>query len=184
MVLIRDCVNGVAAKSHLGDLMTTLVQSEGELRPDAEANTVSDAKGGAWLSSEHENVRIEDSGEGILRIILRPGGRITAEDGALVKERYLALTGGMGAAVLLQVIGVEYVRRDAVRFFSEAATITAFAILGSTPVDRVIAHGRHGLPAPQCPTQYFSDEQEALGWLRELRAGAAKSGTSTAAKQT
>jgi hypothetical protein len=184
MVLIQDCVNGVAAKSHLGDLMTTLVQSEGELRPDAEANTVSDAEGGAWLSSEHENVRIEDAGEGILRIILRPGGRITAEDGALVKERYLALTGGMGAAVLLQVIGVEYVSRDAVRFFSEAATITAFAILGSTPVDRVIAHGRHGLPAPECPTQYFSDEQEALGWLRELRAGAAESGTSTAAKQT
>ncbi|WP_442543711.1 DUF7793 family protein [Arthrobacter sp. KN11-1C] len=165
--------------------MTTLVQSEGELHRDAEVNTVSDADGGgAWLGSEPENVRIEDAGEGILRITLRPGGRITAEDGALVRERYMALTGGMGAAVLLQVIGVEYVSRDAVRFFSEAATITAFAILGSTPVDRVIAHGRHGLPAPQCPTQYFSDEQEALGWLRELRAGAAQSGTSTAVKQT
>ena len=170
MLLIRDCVNGVAGKSHLGDLMTTLVQSEGESHVHAEADTVSDADGGrAWFSSEDENVRLEDAGEGILRITLRPGGRITAEDGALVRERYLALTGGAGAAVLLQVIGVESVSRDAVRFFSEAVTITAFAILGSTPVDRVIAHGRHGLPAPQCPTRYFSDEQEALGWLRVLR---------------
>ncbi|GAA5198504.1 hypothetical protein GCM10023346_35810 [Arthrobacter gyeryongensis] len=172
-------------KSHLGDLMTTLVQSEGELHRDAEVDTVSGADGGeAWFSSEHENVRVEDRGEGVLRITLRPGRRITAEDGALVRERYVALTGGTGAAVLLQVIGVESVSRDAVRFFSEAATITAFAILGSTPVDRVIAHGRHGLPAPQCPTRYFSDELEALGWLRDLRAGAAKSGTSTAVRQT
>ncbi|MGO4857062.1 DUF7793 family protein [Arthrobacter sp. 2MCAF14] len=150
--------------------MTTLVQSEGELHLHAEVSTASDADGGgAWFSSDHENVRVEDTGEGVLRITLRPGRRITAEDGALVRERYLALT-GTGAAVLLQVIGVESVSRDAVRFFSEAATITAFAILGSTPVDRVIAHGRHGLPAPQCPTRYFSDEPEALGWLRELRA--------------
>lgn len=151
--------------------MTTLVQSEGELQLPTEVDTVSDADdGGAWFSSEHENVRLEDEGGGIFRITLRPGGRIIAEDGALVQERYLALTGGRGAAVLLQVIGVESVSRDAVRFFSDAATIVGFAILGTTPVDRVIAHGRYGLPAPQCPTRYFSDEQEALGWLRLLLA--------------
>lgn len=151
--------------------MTTLVQPEGELQLPAEVNSVSDVDGGgAWFSSNRENVRVEDAGDGILRITLRPGGRITAEDGALVRERYLALTGGTGATVLLQVIGVESVDRDAVRFLSEAVTITAFAILGRTPVDRVIAHGRHGLPAPQCPTRYFSDEQEALGWLRGLLA--------------
>ncbi|GAB3564793.1 hypothetical protein GCM10027405_21290 [Arthrobacter alkaliphilus] len=156
--------------------MTTLVQPEDELdipvgaNAFAVANAVSDADcGGEWFSTEHKNVRVEDTGEGIIRITLRPGGRITAEDGVLVQEQYLALTGGAGAAVLLQVIGVESVSRDAVRFFSEASTITAFAILGSTPVDRVIAHGRRGLPAPQCPTQYFSDEHLALGWLRTLR---------------
>jgi len=44
--------------------------------------------------------------------------------------------------------------------------ITAFAILGSTPVDRVIVPGRRGMPLPQCPNRYFSDEQEAHAWLR------------------
>lgn len=158
--------------------MTTLVQSENELNVPADMNdvpedasAVPDADGfGEWFNTEHENVRVEDTGEGIIRITLRPGGRITAEDGMLIQERYLALTGGAGAAVLLQVIGVESVSRDAVRVFSEASTITAFAILGSTPVDRVIAHGRRGLPAPQCPTRYFSDEHVALEWLRALRA--------------
>ena len=73
----------------------------------------------------------------------------------------LARARGAGWAILLQITGVEDVTRDAVRIFSEAVTVTAFAVLGSTPVDRVIAHGWRGLPAPQCPSRYFTDEPEA-----------------------
>ncbi|MFH5877409.1 hypothetical protein [Arthrobacter sp. NA-172] len=80
----------------------------------------------------------------------------------------LTLTGGKGTAVLLRITGVEHITRDAFRFFSQAVTITAFAVLGSTPVDRVIAHGRRGLPMPKCPSRYFSDEEQALGWLPTL----------------
>jgi len=165
-----NCAAGVAVLNFPGGLMTTLVQAEEELTRNAEANVDS---GAADRDSDREafctapeNVTIEDIGEGILQITLRPGGRIAAEDGTLVRERFMALTAGAGAAVLLQITGVESVSPGAVRFFSEAATITAFAILGSTPVDRVIAHSLRGLPMPQCPSRYFSDEQEALTWLR------------------
>lgn len=125
---------------------------------------ISQAKGSAGVTS----AVTDDLGGGILRITLPPGGRITGEDGAVVREQLLARSGGAGVGVLLQITGVEYVSREAVRFLSEAATITAFAILGDTPVDRVIAHSRHGLPAPRCPSRYFSDEQEAWSWLRAL----------------
>lgn len=153
--------------------MTTLVQAEDEshLHTDAHAVPVLAAVDREPSGADSANITLEDAGGGILRITLRPQGRITAEDGTLVRERYLALTGGTGGAVLLQITGVESVSRDAVRFFSEAATITACAILGSTPVDRVIAHGRRGLPSPPCPTQYFSDEQAAMEWLRSVTAG-------------
>ncbi|UKA62525.1 hypothetical protein [Arthrobacter sp. FW306-04-A] len=154
--------------------MTTLVQTEDEshLQTDVDAVTVAvGTDGPAPSGADSANVTMEDAGDGILRITLRPESRITAEDGTLVRERYIALTGGTGGAVSLQITGVESVSRDAVRFFSEAVTITAFAILGSTPVDRVVAHGRRGLPTPQCPTQYFSDEQVALAWLRAATAG-------------
>lgn len=154
--------------------MTTLVQAEDEphLHRDADAVPALESTDGREPSGvDRANVTMEDAGDGILRITLRPKSRITAEDGNLVRDRYLALTGGTGAAVLLEITGVESVSRDAVRFFSEAVTITAFAILGSTPVDRVIAHGRRGLPTPQCPTQYFSDEQAAMAWLRAATAG-------------
>lgn len=119
------------------------------------------------------SVFLDSENEGILRITLRPGSRITATDGTSVRQQFLALTGGAGCAVLLQVTGVEYVSREAVSVFSEAATVRAFAILGRTPVDRVIAHGRRGLPLPQCPSMYFTDELEALAWLHTTNASAA-----------
>ncbi len=150
-----------------------LIQDEAELHLPAKVNPDSDVTGAERgpepSSANPPNVTVEDTGEGIVLITLRPGGRISAEDGTLVQERYLALTGGAGAAVLLQITGVEHVSREAVRYFSEAVTITAFAILGSTPVDRVIAHGRRGLPLPPCPSRYFSDKQDALAWLHARR---------------
>lgn len=118
------------------------------------------------------NAALDFEDEWILRITLRPGSQVTAADGISVRERFLTLTGGAGCAVLLQVTGVERVSREAVRVFSEAVTVTAFAILGSTSVDRVIAHGRRGLPLPQCPTRYFTDQQEALAWLRRVSVSA------------
>ncbi|WAH95481.1 hypothetical protein [Arthrobacter sp. MMS18-M83] len=86
--------------------MTTLVQAEDEshLRVDADAVPAVEPTDGNVPSGAHSaNVTMEDAGDGILRITLRPKSRITAEDGNLVRERYLALTGGAGAAVLLQI---------------------------------------------------------------------------------
>lgn len=143
--------------------MTTLAHADEEHRPPAGENS---APGPAASDTGSTNFTLDVEGERILRITLRPGSRITAADGTSVRERLLTLTGGAACAVLLQVTGVEHVSRDAVRVFSEAVTVRAFAILGSTSVDRVIAHGRRGLPLPQCPSRYFTDEQAALTWLR------------------
>ena len=117
------------------------------------------------------NVSVDLISEGIVRIALKPGARMTAGDGAAAKENLLALTGGEPSVVLLQITGVGSVSREAISVYSEAATVRAFAILGATPVDRVIAHGLLGLPRPQCPTQFFTDVQEAMNWLSGLRNG-------------
>lgn len=153
--------------------MTTQFRPATNLAPSAlgTAPDVADVTGGDlrdFLGAAPVNVTVDDIGGGIIWITLCPGATITAEDGIRVRERYRAMTGGDRAGVLLQITGVEFVSRDAFRFFTDAATITAFAILGSTSVDRVIAHGRRGLPLPKCPSQYFTNEHEALSWLREL----------------
>jgi hypothetical protein len=117
------------------------------------------------------NVSVGLIGEGIVRIALKPGARMTAGDGALARENLLALTGGEPSVVLLQITGVGSVSREAISVYSEAATVRAFAILGASPVDRVIAHGLLGLPRPQCPTKFFTDAEEAMHWLSGLRTG-------------
>lgn len=117
------------------------------------------------------NVSVDLISEGVFRIALKPDARMTAGDGALARENLLALTGGEPSVVLLQITGVGSVSREAISVYSEAATVRAFAILGSTPVDRVIAHGLLGLPRPQCPTQYFTDAQEAMQWLSGFHDG-------------
>lgn len=137
-------------------------------RPDAITDAAATSSGRAPFSRDLANVAMDDLGGGIVRITLRPGSQISKEDGAMVRAQFLAQSGGAGTAVLLQITGVNAVSREAARFLSEAATVTAFAILGNTPVDRVIAHGRRGLPVPKCPTRYFSDERQALAWLQGL----------------
>lgn len=102
---------------------------------------------------------------GILRIVLQPQSRISHADGVSASAQLLALAGGRPVGVLLEITGVESVSKEAVTFYSEASTVAAFALLGRSPVDKVIAHGLRGLAWPHCPVRYFMDEQEALTWL-------------------
>jgi hypothetical protein len=124
------------------------------------------------------NVSADLISDGVVRIALRPGARMTAVDWALAREKLLALTGGRPSVVLLQVTGVGSVSREAVSFYSEASAVRAFAILGSSPVDRVIAHRMLGLHRmlelhwPERPTQFFTDAREAMSWLRRQIPGA------------
>lgn len=111
------------------------------------------------------NVSVAPVRQGISRIRLRPTARITEEDGARTREELLALTGGVRGGVLLEITGVGSVSREAINVYSAAVTVSAFAILGKSPVDRVIAHGLLGLPLPACPSRYFTDENTALDWL-------------------
>lgn len=103
---------------------------------------------------------------GVTRIILRPNARITDDDCVRTRAELLALTGGKPGAVLLQVTGVGSVSRSAIRLYSESAAVRAFAVLGITQVDRVIAHTLLRLAPPKCPAKYFTDEEEAVIWLR------------------
>jgi hypothetical protein len=114
------------------------------------------------------NVRVARVRQGISRITLRPNARITEEDGTRTKEELLALTGGARGGVLLEITGVGSVSREAIGVYSSAVTVSAFAILGASPVDRVIAHGLLGLPLPACPSRYFRDEDAALDWLQHI----------------
>jgi len=108
---------------------------------------------------------------GVIRIILPPNARITEDDCVRTRAELLSLSGGKPGAVILQITGVGSVSRTAISLYSDGPAVTAFAILGCTPVDRVIALTLLRLAPPQYPTNYFTDEGDALIWLRTLPGG-------------
>lgn len=110
-------------------------------------------------------VTLEQLGPGILRIDLQPHAHITKADGELASAWVRALADVKKVCVLLDLTGVGSVSKEAVTIYSEASRVAAFALLGSSAVDKVIAHGLRGLDWPGCPVEYFTDEGEAIAWV-------------------
>ncbi|MGY4544375.1 hypothetical protein ACVWY0_004319 [Arthrobacter sp. UYNi723] len=119
------------------------------------------------MSTEsHSGFPVARVSVGISRIILPPNARITKDDCVSTCAELLTLTGGKPGGALLQITGVGSFSPEAISAFAEAAAVTAFAVLGKTQVDRVIAHRLLRLGPPRCPAKYFTDEDEAISWLR------------------
>lgn len=93
------------------------------------------------------------------------GVEITGEIAEAHASRARALSGDELRPVLLEITGVSAISREARAVFSSSRTSSAIAVLGETPVDRVIANFLLGGDPPPCPTRFFSTESEAMAWL-------------------
>ena len=58
-------------------------------------------------------------------------------------------------------------------WFSIPCAANRIALLGSSPVDRVIANFFLGVHIPPCPTRFFTSRTESLSWLQPERTGGA-----------
>ncbi|MET4059073.1 hypothetical protein ABIB35_000602 [Arthrobacter sp. UYP6] len=104
--------------------------------------------------------------EGHIFLVLPPGEVVTAAMAADAAAEVARLGGTRSVPVLLVLTGVEAITRGARTVFGSAGSLAAVAVLGVSPVDRVIANFLLGGSAQPCPTRYFSTKQEALGWLK------------------
>ncbi|WP_155852966.1 DUF7793 family protein [Arthrobacter sp. H14] len=103
--------------------------------------------------------------DGVIRLQLPPGIHISEAVARKTIDRLIELSGGRTVPVLLQLTGVGSVSRRARRAYAATKSASAFALLGESPVDRVIASFFLGGEAPNCPTKFFTSESEALTWL-------------------
>ncbi|WP_309108557.1 STAS/SEC14 domain-containing protein [Arthrobacter sp.] len=71
---------------------------------------------------------------------------------------------GLSHPLLVDMGGTTSVSHDARAAFSLPSVASRIALLGSTPVDRVIANFRRADSFP-CPTLFFTDRAEAVNWL-------------------
>jgi hypothetical protein len=71
---------------------------------------------------------------------------------------------GLPHPLLVDMGGAMGVSHDAREAFSAPSAASRIALVGSTPVDRIIANFRRADSFP-CPTRFFTDRAEAMSWL-------------------
>ena len=141
----------------------------GELIPaePADANDVAldgahDA-GARTLARGPIGVRLRDGG--IIEVALPANEEIEGPEARVAGAAVRALAHGRRVPVLLVITGVVGISAEARHVYSTSIAASAFALVGESPVDRVIAHYLLRSRTETIPAQFFLSEAEAIGWL-------------------
>ena len=74
---------------------------------------------------------------------------------------------GRPRPLLVRMARTTALDREAREQFAEKTSIAAIALLGETPVDRLLAASTVGRGVTEAPARYFTDERDAVAWLLE-----------------
>ncbi|MFF2030770.1 hypothetical protein [Arthrobacter sp. NPDC058192] len=110
-------------------------------------------------------VRMIDGG--IIEVLLPPNQEIQGPEARIAGEAVRSLAAGRRVPVILVITGVVGVSVEARRAYTGSIAATAFALVGETPVDRVIAHYLLRSRGESIPAQFFTSESAAIEWLRQ-----------------
>lgn len=103
-----------------------------------------------------------------VRAVLAQGSDLNEATVAQLREQLAALAGSRKVAVVLELTGIASISRTARAAFASIATVSSWAIVGSTPVDRLVGHILLSTEPGSAPARYFSSEREALDWSASL----------------
>lgn len=101
---------------------------------------------------------------GLVRLTWVVGVRI---DGALARESMDAvdeLNAGRTRPLLVEMRGAG-INREARLVFTQEVSASRVALLGGTPVDRVVANFALSVSRMAMPIRFFSSDTEAVAWL-------------------
>ena len=101
---------------------------------------------------------------GVLRLRWKPGAYIGIGVANAALASITALGRGKKLPMLVEIGGVTH-SAAARKVFPDPSTISRMALLGSSPVDRVIAMFRLTLVQAGFPIRYFTSEDKAVAWL-------------------
>ena len=108
---------------------------------------------------------IELDARGFLQLVWKPGTALVAEDVHAAMAKVNEVAEGAEYPMLIDISNTQSVARQAKSVFSTRCAASRIALLGSNPVNRVIANfamARRTLP---CPTRFFTSRDEAMAWL-------------------
>lgn len=129
------------------------------LPPDDEAIARIPAQGGPPLASLGD--------DGIVYLGWPHGVRVTAIEAREGVAAVEAVCAG-GRRPLLVEMAATSVSREARSIFAQPGSPSRVAILGSSPVDKVIANVVMAVSGLPVPTKFFTVRSEAVTWLRNV----------------
>jgi hypothetical protein len=103
--------------------------------------------------------------DGILRLSWRKGQTIDVEDAKCAVAAINALGQGTSLPMLVLLEGVNFTRESR-KVSPSQGSISRIALLGSSPVDYVIALFVLRVSPLPCPVSYFTSSRKAMTWLR------------------
>jgi len=104
---------------------------------------------------------------GVVHLIWMPNARIEAVDARAAMAAVNEVCDGTEHPMLVDMATTETVTREARGVWSLPCAASRIALLGSSPVDRVVANFFLGIHIPPCPTRFFTSRSEAISWLLE-----------------
>jgi hypothetical protein len=102
---------------------------------------------------------------GIVQVTLPPNEEIAGAEARVAGAAVRALVNGRRMPVMLVITGVVGVSVEARQIYVSSIAASAVALVGESPVDRVIAHYLLRSRTETIPAQFFTSEAEAAEWL-------------------
>jgi hypothetical protein len=115
--------------------------------------------------NEHGYTLVVDPG-GFVRLSWARGLDISENMAKAAMDEVNRVCAGVERPMLVDMASTASVSRQARGVFGRPCSANRIALLGRSPVDRVIANFILGISKLPAPTKFFTEEQEALAWLR------------------
>jgi hypothetical protein len=147
----------------------TRTPDDHQLQPAFPAQGLAGATGrgtGDPISIKGGKGTVELRSDGIIYVIWKPRGTIEAADALAALEAVNMVSMGT-EPMLVDMALTEAVSRDARSIFCTPCAASRIALLGTGPVDRLIANFFLGVHKPACPSRFFTSRNEAMAWLAQ-----------------
>lgn len=130
------------------------------------------------LSEANVELTVIEGGKGtvhleagpVLHLVWNSGVRIEAADALAAMAAVNLVADGSAYPLLVDMAATEYISRQARTVFAAPCAASRIALLGASPVDRMIVDFQLGSQKPPCPTRFFTSRAEATTWLHEASA--------------
>lgn len=112
---------------------------------------------------------VELRDDGVVHLKWLSGITIEVEDARAAMAKVNDVCQGVPRPMLVDMAAVASVSREARGIWSIPCDASRIALLGRSPVDRVLANFFLGVHIPPCPTRFFTSRSEAMDWLDDVR---------------